>query len=74
MADITLDRSRSFGTIFGGVPDDGAMYVQDGNRFKPDGSLVGDVIVDPVEEPVKATKLKKVKTAVEPTDETHDLL
>lgn len=79
MSEITLDRSRSFATIYGGVPEDGAMYVQDGNRYKPDGSLVGEPAK--VEEPtpvedsvVKAPKAKKVKAAVEPTDENHDLL
>lgn len=77
MSEITLDRSRSFATIYGGVPEDGAMYVQDGNRYKPDGSLVGNTIAEeaPAEESVvKAPKAKKVKAAVEPTDENHDLL
>lgn len=79
MSEIILDRSRAFATIFGGVPEDGAMYVQDGNRYKPDGSLVGEPVK--VEEPaavkepvVKAPKAKKVKAAVEPADENHDLL
>lgn len=79
MPEITLDRSRSFATIFGGVPEDGAMYVQDGNRYKPDGSLVDKPAKveepAPVKEPVaKAPKIKKVKDSVEPTDENHDLL
>jgi len=79
MSEITLDRSRSFATIYGGVPEDGAMYVQDGNRYKPDGSLVGEPekveVPTQVEETVaKAPKAKKVKAAVEPTDENHDLL
>jgi hypothetical protein len=80
MSEITLDRSRAFGTIFGGVPEDGAMFVQDGNRYKPDGSLVGaketPVAVElTIEEPaVKPAKVKKVRSAVEPTDENHDLL
>ena len=82
-----LDRSRHFTTVFGGIPEHGGLYGQDGCYFKPDGSLAyapdsisgGDVVMAPatiVDEPVQEDKPAKKARAkkVELTDENHDLL
>ena len=54
-----LDRSRHYGVIFGGTPDDNAAYTQDGKRFYLDGKEVSAV----TETPPKAFEL-----AIEPED------
>ena len=58
-----LDRNKHFSVVSGGVPADGALYIQDGVRFKPSGAPVVAEQVD-VKTPAPA-KSKVVKAAPE---------
>lgn len=60
-----LDKTRAYVTIYGGVPEDGALYVQDGIRYFPNGDPIVKEAPKTAKKPNKAKSTEAVTLAEE---------